>query len=150
MLHDLTKLLHNLIHIFWISWHIFLLLFPAVVKRIPLRALNCLIAYHISIYWYRSSEFQSNRTEWINEQTDKPPTTTTEEKKMIYMEVNWISHAPASALCHAKLAHNRANVLPDPVGLSSKQCWPRCNPRITCININQTSIKFLFKDYIIT
>lgn len=38
---------------------------------------------------------------------------------------------PASALCHARLAHNKANVLPDPVGLSSRQCWPRCNPRIT-------------------
>lgn len=64
-------------------------------------------------------------------------------------------HLPFSALCHDNTEHNRANVFPDPVGLSRRQFWCFWHPRMTCGNrfclgmtndviVNSTSNKSFF------
>lgn len=40
---------------------------------------------------------------------------------MIYEYFKTNNDQPFSALCHAKAEHNKANVFPDPVGLSKRQ-----------------------------
>jgi len=51
---------------------------------------------------------------------------------MIYEYFKTNSDKPFSALCHANAEHNKANVFPDPVGLSKRQFCCFWQPRITC------------------